>query len=57
MNKYYIISKELFPNIDTIIRRTEDGLFIPADESNSDYQAYLAWVAEGNTAEEWTPES
>ena len=36
--------------------RTNDGSGIPFDEGNRDYQAYLAWVAEGNTAEEWNPE-
>jgi hypothetical protein len=28
-----------------------DGLGIPFAEDNTDYQAYLAWVAEGNTPE------
>jgi len=37
-----------------IIVRTIDHSFIPCDMENTDYQAYLAWVAEGNTAEEWT---
>ena len=33
------------------ILRKEDNAFIPKDEENTDYQDYLAWVAEGNTAE------
>lgn len=29
--------------------RSSDGAFIPANPENADYQAYLAWVAAGNT--------
>lgn len=37
----------------TNILQTVDGVkkFIPINEGNADYQEYLAWVAEGNTAE------
>lgn len=41
---------------ETSIVRIEDGALIPFDLANTDYQAYLAWVAEGNTAEEWNPQ-
>ena len=31
-----------------VIQRTTDNACIPMDESNTDYQAYLLWVSEGN---------
>ena len=37
-------------NGDTILRLT-DNAFIPPDPANTDYQAYLAWLDEGNTPE------
>ena len=34
-----------------VIIRTTDGTQIPKAVDNTDYQEYLEWVAEGNTAE------
>ena len=37
---------------DKMVLRKADNAYIPADQDNTDYQEYLAWVAEGNTPEE-----
>ena len=48
---YQYISNEDGINVADIIRRISDGATIPFDEANTDYQEYLEWVDEGNTAE------
>ena len=39
---------QLITSSDCILR-IEDNAFIPPDPANTDYAAYLAWLAAGNT--------
>ena len=45
----YKLEKDFEGNICAINR--SDGWSIPINENNTDYQAYLKWVSEGNTPE------
>lgn len=58
---FYIFSRvsEMYGEQHYIFETLGDGgvRSFPAENTNPDYRAYLAWVAEGNTAEPWQPES
>ena len=45
----YQLIKNPFSDQICMIKRLNDNTFIPMDTSNTDYQEYLKWVAEGNT--------
>ena len=48
---YKLISPAIAGESVNSVMRLSDGASIPFDEANTDYQEYLSWVAEGNTAE------
>jgi hypothetical protein len=47
----YKLHNDILTNQPSSIIRTTDGASIPFDPANTDYQQYLAWVAEGNQPE------
>jgi hypothetical protein len=47
MNMYKLVKN--LQGLEVAVQRLSDTAFIPMDESIPDYQAYLKWVAEGNT--------
>jgi hypothetical protein len=46
---YKLIKKQEFSIGFEVVQRLSDNAFIPFDPDNTDYQAYLKWVSEGNT--------
>jgi hypothetical protein len=47
----YKLTKDYLGNSINIVIRLSDGLNIPFNLNNIEYEEYLKWVAEGNTPE------
>jgi hypothetical protein len=45
----YKLIKPFIGTESNIVQRLSDGAFIPFNLANTDYQAYLKWLEEGNT--------
>lgn len=45
---YKLVKASAMMGGDDYIQRKEDGAFIPPEPANTDYQAYLKWLDEGN---------
>jgi hypothetical protein len=48
MMTYQLLKDGLTGQLTNLVKRS-DGATIPFDPDNTDYQAYLKWLAEGNT--------
>ena len=51
-NMEYKLFKDFSTQQITSVTRLSDGASIPFAPDNTDYQAYLKWVSEGNTPEQ-----